>query len=184
MAHPCGMEPDVAGMVRLALDKLRPENVDSSAVIVTGEGSEVDIVIVPHRDLGGVSLVLWTDSNGTQLMWAGIVDLSTHDDIDLGEVVTRIPHQGDWGLKLSDAIAAEFSRPIRVKYRRGFLGKPRIDCYIRVAGHHKRLRVLRPTPSQWRTNSKPLDTAVISLAGGPPVWFSVPLALDKWRLQA
>jgi len=63
-------------MVRLALDKLRPENVDSSAVIVTGEGSEVDIVIVPHRDLGGVSLVLWTDSNGTQLMWAGIVDLS------------------------------------------------------------------------------------------------------------
>jgi hypothetical protein len=178
------MKPDVVGIVRLAFDRLRPENVDSTAVTITGEGTEVDIVIVPHRDLGGVSLVLWTDSNGTQLIWAGLVDLSTHDDIDLGEVVKRIPHGSDWGVKLSDAIAAEFSRPIRVNYRRGFLGKPRVDCYITVAGHDKRLRVLRPTSSQWRTNSKPLQAAVTSLAAGPPAWFSVPPALDKWRLQA
>jgi hypothetical protein len=178
------MEPDVLGIVRLAVDQLRPKNVDSSAVTVTGEGSHVGIVIVPHRDLGGVSLVLWTDSNGTQLIWAGIVDLSTHDDIDLGEVVKRIPHEGDWGMKLSHAIATEFNRPIRLKYRSGFLGKPRIDCYITVARHTKRLRVLRPTPAQWRTNMKPLDTAVTSLRAGTPTWFSVPPALDQWRLQA
>jgi hypothetical protein len=178
------MEPDVAGIVRLALDELRPENVDSSAVTITGEGSEVGIVIVPHRDLGGVSLVLWTDTNCTQLIWAGIGDLSTHDDIDLGEVVKQIPHEGNWRLTLSDAIAAEFSRPIRITYRRSFLGKPRIDCYITVAERDKRLRVLRPKPSQRRTTSKPLDTAATSLAAGPPTWFSVPPALDKWRLQA
>jgi len=87
-------------------------------------------------------------------------------------------------LTLSDAIAAEFSRPIRITYRRSFLGKPRIDCYITVAERDKRLRVLRPKPSQRRTTSKPLDTAATSLAAGPPTWFSVPPALDKWRLQA
>lgn len=47
------MEPDILGIVRLALDDLRPENVDSSAVIVTGEGSEVGIVIVPQRSRWG-----------------------------------------------------------------------------------------------------------------------------------
>ena len=185
MRHPYGIDPDIAGIVRLVLDEVRPENVDSSSVTATGEGSnKVEIVIVPHRDLGGVSLVLWTDKNGTQLIWAGIGDLSNHDDIDLGELVKRIAHEGEWGLILRDAIGEEFRRPIRLNYRRGFLGRPRIDCYITVSDQEKRLAVLRPNRSQRHATLKPGDTAITSLAAGPPAWFSVPPALDDWRLHA
>jgi hypothetical protein len=184
MPHPKAMDSAVVEIVRRVLNELGPENVDSSAVTATGEGSEVEIVIVPHRDLGGVSLVLWTDNNGTQLVWAGIGDLSNHDDIDLGEVVKRIPHEGDWGLTLRDAINAEFRRPIRLNYRRGFLARPRIDCYVTVGDKEKRLAVLRPNIAQRRTNLEPIDAAITSLASGRPAWFSIPPSLDEWRRHA
>jgi hypothetical protein len=178
------MDPDVLEIVRLVFDELQPANVDYSAVTVTGEGSEVEIVIVPHRDLGGASLVLWTDKNGTQVLWAGIGDLSTHDDIDLGTLVERIPHGDAWALSLHDALRTEFRRPIRLKYRRGFLGRARIDCYVTVADKENRLVTLRPDTSQLRTELKPSDEAITNLAAAPCAWFSVAPALEEWRRHA
>jgi hypothetical protein len=175
------MDPHVVETVRLVLEELRPANVDNPAVTVTGEGHEVEIVIVPHRDLGGVSLVLWTDKNATQLLWAGIGDLSTHDDIDLGAVVTRIPHEGDWPAKLRDAVTAELHRPIRLNSKRGLFGRPRIDCYVTVAGKDKRLAVLRPQSSHRRNDPQRARVAITSLDGGAPLSFSVPPSREEWR---
>ncbi len=175
------MEPVVIETVGRVLEELRPENVDNSAVTVTGEGHEVEMVIVPHRDLGGVSLVLWTDKNGTQLLWAGIGDLSTHDDIDVGAVVTRIPHEGAWVATLRDAIAAELGRPIRLNYRRVLLGGRRIDCSVTAAGKERRLAVLRPQLGQRRNDPRPSDVAITSLDGGARLSFSVPPSLEEWR---
>ena len=75
---------------------------DSAGPITTGEGPEVEIVIVPHRDLDGISLVAWTDQEGARLMWAYVGDLSTHDDLDLGVVVERIPFEGDWRSRVKE----------------------------------------------------------------------------------
>jgi len=61
---------NLAEVVREVLEQVQPNNVDSSAPIVTGEGPEVEIVIVPHRDLDGVSLVAWTDHAAARLLWA------------------------------------------------------------------------------------------------------------------
>jgi len=83
-------------LVGSVLEERRPGNVDPAGPIRTGEGPEVEIVIVPHRDLDGISLVAWTDQKGARLMWAHVGDLSTHDDLDLGVVVENIPCAKHW----------------------------------------------------------------------------------------
>ena len=100
---------------------------------LTGEGPELEIVIVPHRDLGGISLVAWTDQHGARLLWANVGDLSWHDDLDLGVVVARIPYEGDWRGRLGEALAAELRRPIRLRTQRGLFGAPRVECSIETA---------------------------------------------------
>jgi hypothetical protein len=111
----------LAELVHAVLDQVRPQNIDHGGTTVTGEGPEVEIVIVPHRDLDGVSLVAWTDGRNARLLWAQVGDLSTHDDLDLGVVVESIPEEGDWQGSLRETIAAELRRPIRLQSRTGWL---------------------------------------------------------------
>jgi hypothetical protein len=171
---------DIVDVVKRVLEEQRPENVDTSAVTVTGEGDKVKIVIVPHRDLGGVSLVLWTDENGTQLSWAGVGDLSTHDDIDLGAFVTRILHEGSWTARLRDALADELRRPIRLRYRQGLFGGQRIDCFVAIDHREKRLAVLRPMSPPRAVDPSARET-VTSLATRPPLPFAIPPPVENWR---
>jgi hypothetical protein len=152
------------------LEQEQPENVDPAGTTLTGEGPEVEIVIVPHRDLGGISLVAWTDQHGARLMWANVGDLSWHDDLDLGVVVTRIPYEGDWRGRLGEALAAELHRPIRLRTRRGLFGAPRVECWIETGGKNKRIGVLRPS-----RNRVGAETEMTTwLAGGPRPPFSLP----------
>lgn len=175
------MASDVMDALTRVLQELGPENLDPSAVTVTGEGAKVEIVIVPHRDLGGVSLVLWTDDRGTEILWAGISDLSTHDDIDLGIGVARVPNDGAWTDMLVEALASELRRPIYLKRHRGVLGSSRVDCYVVLENDNALwLRALRPawTPGAPETTSW---EAVTSLASGPRLPFSIPPQLENWR---
>jgi hypothetical protein len=168
---------DAVGTV---LEQLRPQNLDPSAVTLTGEGDSVEIVILPHRDLGGVALVLWTDRNGTELLWAGIGDLSTHDDIDLGVGVARIPHEGTWIAGLADALAGELKRPIRLKQRRGLFGRRRVDCYVTIDSKMNWLAVLRPRSAPGVAGRRLPDIST-SLASGPELPFSMAPKLESWR---
>ena len=86
---------NLSQLVRTVLEQARPQNVSPAGTVATGEGPEVEIVIVPHRDLGGISLVAWTDQYDARLLWANVGDLSTHDDLDLGVVVARIRYEDD-----------------------------------------------------------------------------------------
>jgi hypothetical protein len=151
------------------LDERRPGNVDPAGPITTGEGPEVEIVIVPHRDLDGISLVAWKDQKGARLVWAHVGDLSTHDDLDLGVVVERIPFEGDWRGRVREALDAELGRPILLRRRRGLLGTQLVDCWIVTAGKNKRIGVLRPSKNQ-QGAEKEMKT---SLSGGPRPPFSL-----------
>lgn len=173
------MAVKIADVIKQTVHELRPEKVDLSAVTVTGEGDGVEIVLVPHRDLGGVSLVLWTDDRGTQLSWATVRNLSTHDEIDLGLLVSLIPHEGNWPAHLRDAIAEEVGRPIRLRLRRGAIRGGRVDCYVTVGGKERRLAVLRT-----RSIDGPMAELTTSLASGPDLPFSVPPPLENWRRNA
>jgi hypothetical protein len=159
---------NLAELVGSALAQGRSENVDRTGITVTGEGPEVEIVIVPHRDLGGVSLVAWTDERGVRLVWADVGDLSTHDGLDLGLVVERIPYEGDWQKHFRNAFAAELERPIRLRVRGGLFGA-RVECWIEEAGKRRRIGTIRPPRDEIR--SAP-DTTTY-LAGGPRPPFSV-----------
>jgi hypothetical protein len=170
----------VVDAVMEILGELRPENVELDSVIVTGEGERVEIILVPHRDLGGVALIVWRDESSTHLSWAQVHDLSTHDDLDQGVVVALVPHEGDWLPRLRDALAAEIRRPIRLRWRRGLLGRKRIECIVAVDRKDRRVGVLRPTALQPVSGSEMPDL-VTSLASGPPLPFSIPLPLENWR---
>jgi hypothetical protein len=164
----------LAELVSSVLGQVRSENVDPAGPTVTNEGPDVEIVIVPHRDLGGISLVAWLDKRSARLLWANVVDLSTHDDLDLGVVVERIALEADWRGRLRGAIAAELDRPIELRTRRGLFGA-RIECWIVAAGKEKRIGVLRPRTV--RVGPEP-DTTT-SLAGGPRPRLSFPPQISQ-----
>jgi len=77
-------------LVRQVMDAEEPQNIDPASVTVTGEGAEVGIILLPHQDLGGYSLVIWFDARQLSLVWAGITDLERHDDLDLGWLAIRL----------------------------------------------------------------------------------------------
>jgi len=157
-------------LVGSVLEERRPGNVDPAGPIRTGEGPEVEIVIVPHRDLDGISLVAWTDQKGARLMWAHVGDLSTHDDLDLGVVVENIPFEGDWRGRVREALGTELGRPLLLRRRRGLLGTHLVDCWIVTAGKNKRVGVLRPAKNQ----QGPDKEMTTSLSGGRRPPFSLP----------
>jgi hypothetical protein len=158
----------LADLVGAVIEQRRPQNVDPGTMFETNEGPEVEIVIVPHRDLGGVSLVAWTDRRRARLLWANVGDLSTHDDLDLGVVVEEIAFEGDWHSRLRDAIAAELDRPIRLRTRRGLFGA-RIEYWIAAAGKERRIGVLRASKDDVGSERE----TKTSLAGGPRLRFSL-----------
>lgn len=157
-------------LVRAVIDEVRPENIDPAGTTVTDEGPGVEIVVVPHRDLDGVSLVARTDPRGARLLWAHVGDLSRHDDLDLGVVVESIPYEGDWRARLREGIAAELRRPIRLQSRTGWLRGPRAECSIVTGGKGRRIGVVRLQTTQQGRGTE----MTTSLAGGPRPWFSVP----------
>ena len=159
----------LAELVGSVLEERRPGNVDPAGPITTGEGPEVEIVIVPHRDLGGISLVAWKDQKSTRLMWAYVGDLSTHDDLDLGIVVERIPFEGDWRDRVREALGAELGRHLTLRRRRGLFGTQFVDCWIVTAGKNKRVGVLRPAKNQPAAENE----MTTSLSGGPRPSFSL-----------
>jgi hypothetical protein len=160
----------LAELVGTVLEQAGPENIDPKGPVVTGEGPEVEIVIIAHRDLGGVSMVAWSDTHDARLVWANVGDLSTHDDLDLGVVVERIAFKGDWHGRLREAIAAELRRPVRLRSRSGWFRRRRVECWINIAGRDQRIGTLRPPKDQVSGGPQEMTT---SLAGGPRPWFSL-----------
>jgi len=106
-------------LVRKVLDAEQPRNVTPASVTVTGESTEVGIILLPHQDLGGYSLVLWLDDRRAALGWAGLKDLARHDDIDLAHWVSQVNESAsDADSAIRAALAAELDRPIRVTIRK------------------------------------------------------------------
>jgi hypothetical protein len=165
----------LADLVGAVVQRVRPENVDAAGMTVSGEGPEVEIVILPHRDLDGVSLVVMTDRRSARLLWAHVGDLSYHDDLDLGVVVESFLYEGTWRARLQEAIAAELSRPIRVQSRKGLFGRPHVECSIVMGDRDRRIGAVR-LPRDREGEGVEMTT---TLAGGPRPPFSVPPAITR-----
>ena len=166
----------VAEVVLDVVNAEHPGGVDSVSVTITGEGTDVQIVLIPHRQLGGFSLCVWADDRGIDVLWAAVHDLSTHDEIDLGVRTANIPRTGDWAGALRRSIADELARPITVKVRRGLLGH-KLTCSISVDGQIKTMLIGRAPATRGSLNRT-------TLMSSNPLASGVPVPLENWRRWA
>jgi len=173
---------DVVEVVEAAIKATRLENVDSEAVTVTGEGVDVAIVLVPHRDLGGVALVVWSDERSIDLLWTQISDLARHDEIDLGVRTATVVRSAGWQDRLARVLAVEFVRPIELQAGRTLLGKTVVKCRLRLEAKDKQIGVVRPDDGRTgKVEGLRWETA---LSAGDALPFSVPAPVALWRRNA
>lgn len=170
----------------LMLDDLRPPQVDPALCAVVAAASL--IVLVPHRSLGGLTLVATVTSRFIAISWASISDFEAHDDLDLArEVYLFTPDEDDEALRHRAVIGVrdQLCRPVILRMRATRLGVPlSASCYLGGAGGQlRRIATLPPRAARWRcwwpfavrvdreirfTDRTPPPYAVPSFAGA---WF-------------
>ncbi|TMF99906.1 MAG: hypothetical protein E6I10_01150 [Chloroflexi bacterium] len=157
--------------------------VDPRETFITGEGVEVCMLVIPHRWLGGVSLVVRSSPPATDLLWAGITDLRDHDQIDLGHVVASWG-QGNHLDALKEKLGEELSRRLdwRQTYRGGSPRPRRVTALLEHAGKRVNVDVMSklslwPLPQREVIEQTSLDSA-------EPPTFRLPVPIDKLLTQA
>ena len=159
--------------------------VDPTQTFITGEGVDVCILVIPHRWLGGLSLVVWSFPAGINLLWAAVTDLRDHDQIDFGYMVARWPQARTKDLgELEATLADELSRPIewRQTYR-GVSPRPRrVTAGLDQDGKRASLELLRSV-SLWPLPGRDVVEQTALDAAQPPS-FRLPVPIDKLLRQA
>ena len=132
-------EQELFAEVIKILDKESPEQVNPDDTIITGEGPEVLILIIPHKCLDGLSLVIWYEESHVSLRWCHLGNLKYHDDIDLGIVTHYFGKYKNWLDKFSVCLRGELNRTIIVRYIYSInSNKPyRIKYYLRLYGEKR-----------------------------------------------
>jgi hypothetical protein len=169
-----------------ALDANQPLNLNRAAVTVVHEGPRVGIILLPHQDLGGYSLVLSIYERQVVFGWAGVTDLKYHDDIDLGREVLRI----DRGTAAGDdsiaaAIASEFSRPIRVILRQTRIRKRwQLFCAVERSSRWLESYVADIQAPDIEHTGREVDAGITSLLGPGRPRIRQPVPLAAWHRLA
>lgn len=164
----------------------QPANVDREAVTLTGEGPGEGIVLVPHRDLGGYSLILWFAQDWLRLGWASVIDLEYHDELDVGKVVLEV-RGSNWfeDVASKSAISAEFRRPIRVSLRRSrVLRRWQVRCAVNIAGEWAETWAGNVPAAQVTGLPVSIETRLTSLTGPEPAVVHCPVPTQRWHRHA
>lgn len=152
-----------------AIEQLQPANLRTDEVVVTGEGEGTCIVLMPHHQLGGVALIVWSDSKGVQLRWGQVTTLRYHDEIDLAKAVGERIATGEIDA-MAEAISAEMRRLIDVQHRPQRVGKPRLECSVAI---DDRRRVIGRLPLASEARFEGVLTTSLA-EGSLPVEVAVP----------
>lgn len=100
------------------LEELRPAQLDEHETALTAEARHCLILLLPHRALGGVSIVVWLFSERAAVTWAQVANLGCcHDSLDLGVHVDGFRFakaDSDFGPVLR-CIRAQFGAPITLR---------------------------------------------------------------------
>jgi len=142
--------------------------------------------LLPHQDLGGYSLVLWADDRHVMLVWAGVTDLKYHDDIDLGREVLRTD-RGAWpgDDAIAEAIAMEFSRPIRVILRQTRIRKRwQLFCGVELSSRWLESYVVDTEAPDIEHTGREMDAGITSLLGPGRPKIRQPVPLASWHRLA
>jgi len=168
-------------LVLKTLKAVKPANVDLTEVTVSGEGSAVGIVLIPHHDLGGLSLVAWCEAADVTLLWAGVTDLGRHDQIDLGQRAARLSGADCTEGAIRAALDREFGRPIRTRLKRTRLLRLwQLRCEVELDDRRADLfvsNVGRPPVE----GGGLVDCGETSLAGPARPAGHWPVPIERWR---
>jgi hypothetical protein len=173
-------------LVRQVIDAEQPRNIDSASVTVTGEGHEVGIILLPHQDLGGYSLVLWFDVRQFSLLWAGVTDLERHDDLDLGRHAVRLDGASRGSNEaVRAALSAELRRPIRATLRRTRIRRRwQLSCGVELSGRWSDTYVCDVAPPSVAGAETIVDAGITSLMGPGRTEMRWPVPLAAWHRWA
>jgi hypothetical protein len=173
-------------LVRQVIHAEEPKNIDSASVTVTGEGPDVGIILLPHQDLGGYSLVLWFDARQLSFVWAGVTDLERHDDLDLGRHATRLDgatRGNDEAIKT--ALTAELRRPIHVTLDRTRIRRRwQLSCAVELSGRWSETFVCDVAPPSVAGGEASVDAGLTSLMGPGRTEMRWPVPLAAWHRWA
>ncbi len=170
-------------LVRQVLDVEQPRNIDFAAVTITGQGPDVGIILLPHQDLGGYSLVLWFNARRLTLLWAGVTDLERHDDLDLGRLAIRLNDASDEATKA--ALTAELHRPIRATLRRTRIRRRwQLSCAVQLSGRWSDTYVCDVAPPRVAGVETIVDAGSTSLMGPGRTEMRWPVPLTAWHRWA
>ncbi len=170
-------------LVRQVMDAELPQNIDPASVTVTGEGPDVGIILLPHQDLGGYSLVLCFDASHLLLLWAGVTDLERHDDLDLGRLALRM-EGANWGgdEAVKAALKAELRRPIHAMLRRTRIRRRwQLFCAIELSGRSSNTYVCDVRPPSATGVETVVDAGLTSLIGPGRTVTRWPVPLAAWH---
>lgn len=107
-------------MVALAdlLTRLAVPQLDENETALTAESEHCLIILLPHRALGGISIVVWLSADRAEVTWAQVADLDrSHDSLDLGVCVGQFrfdPDKPDFG-PVVDCIRRQLAAPLSVQ---------------------------------------------------------------------
>ena len=111
-------EQRFVGELGTLLAELAAPQVDENETALTAEGANCLIVLIPHRALGGISIVVWLFDDRAEVTWAHVAGLDCcHDSLDRGVSVAGFRfdcHQPDLRPVL-DCIRSQFSAPLTLR---------------------------------------------------------------------
>ena len=171
--------------VRQELESRRPSMVEPAETFITGEGPGVALLIVPHHWLGGISLVVWSESAQIGLRWIALTDLEDHDQIDMGHPVAQWQIKGGSHLdQFAATLQHELSRRIRLSWMfQGASANPRgVNAILDIDGKTAKLSV-RSQRIRWPFHQREiLEQSSLSSKESPR--FRLPVPLERLLSQA
>ena len=175
----------VIARVRQELESRAPGMVEPAETFVTGEGPGVALLIVPHHWLGGISLVVWSESPQIGLRWTALTDLTDHDQMDLGHPVAQWQINGGSDLdQFAATLQHELSRPMTLSWIfQGASANPRgVNASLDLDGKRAKLGV-RSQRILWLFHQREILEET-SLSSKEPPSFRFPVPLEKLLPQA
>lgn len=111
------------GELRRVLKEVQPPQVAPAETALTSEGPGLLIALIPHRSLGGLTIVVTLrdapivrpGERGVLIGWAQVGDLAYHDELDdavsVAEIALSDPPDASFE-EASEALRRELSRPL------------------------------------------------------------------------
>lgn len=164
------------------LAELAAPQIDAEETALTAEANHCLIVLIPHRALGGVSIVVWVFDDRAEVTWAQVAALDCcHDSLDLGPSVAQFR---------LDCADPDF-KPVLACIRKQ-IGAPLIlRCFgsdratVLVRDHANKLREVgdigsRVGWSELLRHSAPNREAVVRFSDPHPPPVTSPSGVDRW----